>query len=75
MQNVLKQIFLMNLESILKDYSAYRTFKKNDAVINMRIPSEIMNKIKILATEQNVPYQTLIAATLAKLCEDDAKSI
>ena len=50
--NVMQQLLLMNVESLLKDFAAYRTFHKSDAVINMRIPSEVLDKIKAIAEAQ-----------------------
>ncbi len=71
MQNILKQIFMMNIKTVLTDYAAMRAFQKNDTVVNMRMNSKLVDKIKALAAEQGVPYQTLIAATLNKITEED----
>ena len=49
MPNVMQQLFVMNIESLLKEYAAYRAFNKSDCVINMRIPHQIVDKIKELA--------------------------
>ena len=38
MPNVMQQLFIMNIESLLKEYAAYRAFNKADCVIHMRIP-------------------------------------
>jgi len=72
--NVMQQLLLMNVESLLKDFAAYRTFHKSDAVINMRIPSEVLDKIKKIADGQGVPYQSLISSVLFSLVNDDSKT-
>lgn len=72
MPNVMQQLFVMNIESLLKEYAAYRAFNKSDCVINMRIPHQIVDKLKTLANEQHVPYQSLISSILYSLanCEE-----
>ena len=65
--NVMQQLLMMNVETLLKDFAAYRTFHKSDAIINMRIPHEIVDKIKQIADEQGVPYQSLISSVLFSL--------
>ncbi len=67
MPNVMQQLFVMNIESFLREYAAYKTFNKSDCVINMRIPKPILDKIKELADAQNVPYQSLISSVLFSL--------
>ena len=67
MPNVLQQLFIMNIESLLREYAAYRTFNKSDCVINMRIPRPILDRIKQLAEQQHVPYQSLISSVLFSL--------
>ena len=75
MPNVMQQLFVMNIESLLREYAAYRAFNKSDCVINMRIPHQILDKIKQLADEQHVPYQSLISSVLYSLANtDDNKS-
>lgn len=69
MPNVMQQLFVMNMESLLKEYSAYKTFNKSDAVINMRIPTPILERLKELAATQNVPYQSLISSVLFSLID------
>ncbi|MDL2295850.1 BrnA antitoxin family protein [Lachnospiraceae bacterium OttesenSCG-928-E19] len=71
MPNVMQQLFIMNIESLLKEYAAYRTFNKSDCVINMRIPGAILDKIKELAAQQHVPYQSLISSVLFALIDPD----
>lgn len=71
MPNVMQQLFVMNIESLLKEYAAYRAFNKSDAVINMRIPRPILDKLKELANEQHVPYQSLISSVLFSLANVD----
>ena len=71
--NVMQQLLMMNVETLLKDFAAYRTFHKSDAVINMRIPKEILNKIKGIADKQGVPYQSLISSVLFSLAIGDAE--
>ena len=74
MPNVMQQLFVMNIEALLKEYAAYRTFNKSDCVINMRIPHEILDRIKELANEQHVPYQSVISSVLFSLANiDDSK--
>jgi predicted DNA binding CopG/RHH family protein len=63
----MQQLFVMNIETLLKEYAAYRAFNKSNCVINMRIPEEILNRIKKLAEEQHVPYQSLISSVLYSL--------
>ena len=46
MPNVMQQLFVMNIETLLKEYAAFRAFNKSDCVINMRIPHQILEKIK-----------------------------
>lgn len=57
----------MNMETLLKEYAAYRAFNKSDRVINMRIPHQILERIKELADKQHVPYQLLISSVLFSL--------
>lgn len=71
MPNVMQQLFIMNIESLLKEYAAYRTFNKSDCVINMRIPGQILDKVKELAAEQHVPYQSLISSVLFALIDTE----
>lgn len=74
MPNVMQQLFVMNIESLLKEYAAYRTFNKSDCVINMRIPHQILERLKELAEGQHIPYQSLIASVLFSLANiDDSK--
>ena len=67
MPNVMQQLLIMNIESLLKEYAAYRAFNKSDSVINMRIPHQILERIKQLADQQHVPYQSLISSVLFSL--------
>jgi predicted DNA binding CopG/RHH family protein len=69
--NVMQQLLLMNVEQLLKNFSAYRTFHKSDSVINMRIPHEVLDEIKKIADAQNVPYQSLISSVLFSLVDSD----
>ncbi len=55
------------METLLKEYAAYKTFNKSDCVINMRIPRPILDRIKQLAEQQHVPYQSLISSVLFSL--------
>ena len=71
MPNVMQQLFVMNIETLLKEYAAYRAFNKSDCVINMRIPHQILEKIKELADTQHVPYQSLISSVLFSLANTD----
>lgn len=71
MPNVMQQLFIMNIESLLKEYSAFRTFNKSDCVINMRIPKPILDKVKELAAQQHVPYQSLISSVLFALIDQE----
>lgn len=71
MPNVMQQLFVMNIESLLKEYAAYRAFNKSDCVINMRIPHQIVDKLKKIADEQHVPYQSLISSILYSLANSD----
>ena len=74
MPNVMQQLFVMKIESLLKEYAAFRAFNKSDCVINMRIPHQILEKIKELADTQHVPYQSLISSVLFSLANiDDSK--
>ena len=74
MPNVMQQLFVMNIDSFLKEYAAFRAFNKSDCVINMRIPKPILDKIKALADEQHVPYQSLISSVLFSLANiEDGK--
>ena len=57
MPNVMQQLFIMNIEALLKEYAAYRAFNKSDSVINMRIPHQVLERIKKMAEQQHVPYQ------------------
>lgn len=67
MPNVMQQLFIMNIEALLREYAAYRAFNKSDCVINMRIPRPILDRIKQLAEQQHVPYQSLISSVLFSL--------
>ena len=71
MPTVMQQLFVMNIESLLREYAAFRAFNKSDCVINMRIPHQILEKIKELADEQHVPYQSLISSVLFSLANID----
>jgi len=71
MPNVMQQLFVMNIESLLKEYAAFRAFNKSDCVINMRIPHQILERIKELADAQHVPYQSLISSVLFSLANID----
>lgn len=71
MPNVMQQLFVMNIGSLLKDYAAYRAFHKSDTVINMRIPRPILDRLKEMAAEQHVPYQSLISSVLFSLTNTD----
>ena len=62
----------MNIEALLKEYAAYRAFNKSDSVIKMRIPHQILERIKKLAEDQHVPYQLLISSVLYSLVNVDA---
>jgi len=65
--NVMQQLLVMNAPQLLRDFAAYRAFHKSDSVINMRIPHEILDKIKEIAAGQKVPYQSLISSILFTL--------
>ena len=67
MPNVMQQLFVMNMESLLREYAAFRAFNKSDSVINMRIQHQVLERIKQLAEQQHVPYQTLISSVLFSL--------
>ena len=67
--NVMRQLLLMNMDSLLRDFASYRPFHKSDSVINMRIPHEILDKIKEIATTRGVPYQSLISSILFSLVD------
>lgn len=69
--NVMQQLLVMNIESLLRDFAAYRPFHKSDSVINMRIPHEILDKIKDIAATHGVPYQSLISSVLFSLVNSD----
>ena len=71
MPNVMQQLFVMNIESLLREYAAYRAFHKSDTVINMRIPRPILDKLKEIAATQHVPYQSLISSVLFSLANTD----
>ena len=73
MPNVLQQLFVMNIDSLLREYAAYKTFNKSDCVINMRIPKPVLDKIKQLAEQQHVPYQSLISSVLFSLANIEDK--
>ena len=73
MPNVMQQLFIMNIESLLREYAAYKAFNKSDCVINMRIPRPILDKIKELADQQPVPYPSLISAVLFSLANLEEK--
>ncbi len=67
----MQQLFVMNMEPLLRDYAAYRAFHKSDTVINMRIPKPILDRIKEMAAAQHVPYQSLISSVLFSLTNDE----
>ena len=67
MPNVMQQLFVMNMESLLREYAAFRAFNKSDSVINMRIQHQVLERIKQLSEQQHVPYQTLISSVLFSL--------
>ena len=74
MPYVMQQLFVMNIESLLRDYAAYRAFHKSDTVINMRIPRPILERLKELAAAQHVPYQSLISSVLFSIAHNDDTS-
>ena len=65
--NVMQQLLMMNIDALLRDFAAYRTFHRSDSVINMRIPGEILERIKTIAASHGVPYQALISSVLFSL--------
>jgi predicted DNA binding CopG/RHH family protein len=69
----MQQLLVMNIETLLKDFSAYRTFHKSDAIINMRIPKNVLDKIKEIADKEGVPYQSLISSVLFSLVNVEDK--
>lgn len=71
MPNVMRQLFVMNMEPMLREYAAYRAFHKSDTVINMRIPRPILDRLKELAAAQHVPYQSLISSILFSLANTE----
>ena len=73
MPNVMQQLFIMNIDALLREYAAYKTFNKSDCVINMRIPKPVLDKIKELAEQQHVPYQSLISSVLFSLANLEDK--
>ena len=73
MPNVMQQLFIMNIEALLREYAAYKTFNKSDCVINMRIPKPGLDRIKQLAEQQHVPYQSLISSVLFSLANVEDK--
>ena len=73
MPNVMQQLFIMNIEALLREYAAYKAFNKSDCVINMRIPKPVLDKIKQLAEQQHVPYQSLISSVLFSLANVEDK--
>ena len=64
----------MNIESLLREYAAYRAFHKSDTVINMRIPRPVLDRLKELAAAQHVPYQSLISSVLYSIAHTDDSS-
>ena len=64
----------MNIESLLREYAAYRAFHKSDTVINMRIPRPVLDRLKELAAAQHVPYQSLISSVLYSITHTDDSS-
>jgi predicted DNA binding CopG/RHH family protein len=70
----MRQLLLMNVEQLLKDFAAYRTFHKSDCVINMRVPHEVLDSIKEIAAGLGVPYQSLISSVLFSLVDTDEKN-
>ena len=60
MPNVMQQLFIMNIESLLREYAAYKAFNKSDCVINMRIPHAVLDKIKELALEITKDLSVLV---------------
>ncbi len=71
MPNVMQQLFIMNIDSLLKEYAMYKAFNKSDCVINMRIPKPVLEKIKELSKANGVPYQSLISSVLFSLANLD----
>lgn len=67
----MQQLFVMNMDPLLRDYAAYRAFHKSDTVINMRIPRPILDKIKEIADTHHVPYQSLISSVLFSIANTD----
>ena len=67
MPNVMQQLFIMNIESLLREYAAYKAFNKSDCVISMRIPRAVLDKINDLAEQHHIPYQSLISSVLFSL--------
>ena len=65
--NVMQQLLVMNIEQMLREFAAYRTFHRSDSVINMRIPGDVLDKVKAIAASNGVPYQALISSVLFSL--------
>ncbi len=56
-----------HLKSEIKESKqAARNYLKKDARINIRLSSIDLNKLKQIAAEEGLPYQTLIASVLHK---------
>ena len=65
-----------NLKNEIKRHQDYasNTLRKNQR-INIRISSKDLNKIKAIAIEEGIPYQTLISSILHKYASGRIKEI
>lgn len=60
-----------NVEEQIKKHRIYaRNALKKDKRVNIRIPGKDLENIQIIAVEEGIPYQTLMASVLHKFASD-----
>jgi len=45
---------------------AFQNLKPSTTTVSLRLPDSMLNKIKVMANKQHVPYQSLIKILLAE---------
>jgi predicted DNA binding CopG/RHH family protein len=49
--------------------AVFQNLKPSTTTISLRLPDSMLNKIKVMANKQHVPYQSLIKVLLAEQIE------
>jgi predicted DNA binding CopG/RHH family protein len=49
-------------------YAAFPALKPSTATVSLRLPASMLDELKALANERDVPYQALLKVFLADVC-------